>query len=118
MDAVAGKTHAEEEHRSLEQPTERLLGAAAALAGEQRRLPHTHSMARLSAPTAGWSTGVRAGATAPSGVTSTVTPAGTCSASQVRKAASTSSGRWSGTSRKATLSPAVAGTMVLMPGPP
>ena len=67
---------------------------------------------------AGWSIGVRAGATEPSAVMVAATPAGSCPASQVRKAGSMASGRWSGTNRNATLKPAVAGTMVLMPGPP
>ncbi len=67
---------------------------------------------------AGWSTGVSAGATPPSWVTAVSTPGGRRSASQARNAALTAAGVWSGTRRKATLKPPVAGTIVFMPGPP
>ena len=67
---------------------------------------------------AGWSIGVRAGATRALRRDRDGDAGGTCAASQDRKAGSTASGRWSGTRRNATLNPAVAGTMVLIPGPP
>ena len=38
MDPSPGKPHPEEQHRGAQNPPERLLGTAAALPGEQRRL--------------------------------------------------------------------------------
>ncbi len=75
-------------------------------------------MARVTASSAGWSSGVMHGRTPPPWkVTCQSTPSGTRSASQSRNCCSSSPGSWSATSRNDTFACASVGTTVLWPGP-